>query len=127
SPTAIAATRCVRGSPTCVAGSGRPGRATGLPRPFCRSYGIGAPRRPDRRRHVRIGCSPLAGREGHQRPRMPTANSFKTRTELTVDGKTYDYFSLPALERAGFARIAKLPFSLKILLENLLRREDGRA
>ncbi len=58
---------------------------------------------------------------------MPTANSFKTRTELTVDGKTYDYFSLPALERAGFPRIAKLPFSLKILLENLLRREDGRA
>jgi aconitate hydratase len=58
---------------------------------------------------------------------MPTANSFGTRTELKVDGTTYHYFSLPALERAGFPQIAHLPFSLKILLENLLRREDGRA
>ncbi|MGH7211608.1 MAG: aconitase family protein, partial [Acetobacteraceae bacterium] len=58
---------------------------------------------------------------------MPTANSFGTRTALTVDGTTYHYYSLPALERAGFPQIAHLPFSLKILLENLLRREDGRA
>ena len=35
-------------------------------------------------------------------------------------------FSLPALEKAGFPGLARLPYSLKILLENLLRREDGR-
>ena len=51
-------------------------------------------------------------------------NSFKTRTPLTVGSETLDIFSLPALERAGFPDLGRLPFSLKILLENLLRRED---
>ena len=57
---------------------------------------------------------------------MSTVNSFGTRTALAVGGRTYQMFSLPALERAGFPEIARLPFSLKILLENLLRHEDGR-
>ncbi|MCU1384077.1 MAG: acn, partial [Acidobacteria bacterium] len=57
---------------------------------------------------------------------MSTVNSFGTRTALTVGTRTYQMFSLPALERAGFPEIARLPFSLKILLENLLRHEDGR-
>ena len=48
-----------------------------------------------------------------------------TRTTLTVGARAFEYFSLPALERAGFPAVARLPFSLKILLENLLRREDG--
>ncbi|HXE81234.1 MAG TPA: aconitate hydratase AcnA, partial [Vicinamibacterales bacterium] len=39
---------------------------------------------------------------------------------------SYDYYSLAALERAGFPNVARLPYSMKILLENLLRREDGR-
>ena len=52
-------------------------------------------------------------------------NSFKTRTSLTVGSETFDIFSLPALERAGFGDVSRLPFSLKILLENLLRREDA--
>ena len=52
-------------------------------------------------------------------------NSFKTRQTLTVGIETLDYFSLPALEAAGFPGVARLPFSLKILLENLLRREDN--
>jgi aconitate hydratase len=52
-------------------------------------------------------------------------NSFKTRQTLTVGHDTLDYFSLPALEAAGFPGVARLPFSLKILLENLLRREDN--
>jgi aconitate hydratase len=52
-------------------------------------------------------------------------NSFNTRTTLTVGSETVDYFSLPALEQAGCAGVGRLPFSLKILLENLLRREDG--
>jgi aconitate hydratase len=57
---------------------------------------------------------------------MSTVNSFGTRTALAVGGRTYQMFSLPALQRAGFPEIARLPFSLKILLENLLRQEDGR-
>ena len=57
---------------------------------------------------------------------MSTVNSFGTRTPLTVGSRTYQMFSLPALQGAGFPQIARLPFSLKILLENLLRHEDGR-
>ena len=57
---------------------------------------------------------------------MSTVNSFGTRTALAVGGRTFQMFSLPALEAAGFPEIARLPFSLKILLENLLRHEDGR-
>ena len=57
---------------------------------------------------------------------MASLNSFNTRTSITAGGTTVDVFSLAALERAGFPEIARLPFSLKILLENLLRREDGR-
>jgi aconitate hydratase len=51
-------------------------------------------------------------------------NSFDTRTSLTVGSDTFDIYSLPALERAGVGAMDRLPFSLKILLENLLRRED---
>ena len=57
---------------------------------------------------------------------MPSLNSFGARTRLTAGGLTVDYYSLAALERAGVASLSKLPYSLKILLENLLRREDGR-
>src|SRR3954467_14037664 len=56
---------------------------------------------------------------------MATQNSFNTRTQLTVDGQSYEIYSLPALERAGFAGVSRLPYSMKILLENLLRREDN--
>jgi aconitate hydratase len=56
---------------------------------------------------------------------MPSLDSFKTRTPLGVGGDTVDIFSLPALADHGFSGVARLPFSLKILLENLLRREDG--
>jgi aconitate hydratase len=57
---------------------------------------------------------------------MPSLNSFGARTRLTAGGLTVDYYSLAALERAGVAALSRLPYSLKILLENLLRREDGR-
>ena len=56
---------------------------------------------------------------------MPSLDSFKTRTSITVGSDTLAIYSLPALERAGFPGVARLPFSLKILLENLLRREDN--
>jgi aconitate hydratase len=51
-------------------------------------------------------------------------DSFKTRKTLAVGGKSYDYFSLPAAEAAGLGPVNRLPVSLKILLENLLRFED---
>jgi aconitate hydratase A / 2-methylisocitrate dehydratase len=58
---------------------------------------------------------------------MASQNSFNTRTPLTVNQEAHDIYSLPVLEKAGFSGISRLPYSLKILLENLLRREDGRA
>ncbi len=58
---------------------------------------------------------------------MSTHNTFGTRTALSVGDITVSFHSLPALERAGFPNVARLPYSLKILLENLLRREDGHS
>ena len=58
--------------------------------------------------------------------RMASLNSFNTRSSLTAGGQTFQIFSLPALEKAGFSGVARLPYSLKILLENLMRREDAR-
>lgn len=51
------------------------------------------------------------------------SDSFATRTPLDVNGTSFTYFSLPTLGRRF--DITRLPFSLKILLENLLRNEDG--
>ena len=51
-------------------------------------------------------------------------NSFNSRAVLTSGSRSYTIFRLPALSARGF-NLARLPFSLKILLENLLRREDG--
>jgi aconitate hydratase len=56
---------------------------------------------------------------------MHTLNSFGTRTEIRSAGRPVQIYSLAALEKAGFPAVARLPYSLKILLENLLRREDG--
>src|SRR5580658_10898959 len=53
-------------------------------------------------------------------------NSFGTREALQVDGKPYEIFRLSALEKKGVGHVSKLPFSLLVLLENLLRQEDGR-
>jgi aconitate hydratase len=53
-------------------------------------------------------------------------DKMKTRTSMSVDGKSYDYFSLAkAAETIG--DISRLPFTLKVLLENLLRHEDDRS
>jgi aconitate hydratase len=54
-------------------------------------------------------------------------DSLKARRTLTVDGKDYDYFSLEAASlAAGLGDISRLPFSMKVLLENLVRLENGR-
>ncbi len=54
-------------------------------------------------------------------------DSFKSRKTLKVEAKEYVYFSLSEAERNGLTGISKLPFSLKVLMENLLRFEDGRS
>src|ERR687894_2543989 len=54
---------------------------------------------------------------------MSSENSFDARSELEVGGRTYEIFRLDALQSRF--DIARLPFSLKVLLENLLRNEDG--
>ena len=56
----------------------------------------------------------------------PSLDSFKCRRTLEADGAEYDYFSLSEAEANGLAGVGNLPFSLKVLLENLLRHEDGR-
>jgi aconitate hydratase len=52
-------------------------------------------------------------------------DTLKTRRQLTVGGKTYDYFSIEAAGKALGIDFSRLPYSLKVLLENLLRFEDG--
>ena len=57
---------------------------------------------------------------------MTDTNTFGTQRTLSTGGGPVRYYSLPALEAAGYPGVARLPYSLKILLENMLRREDGR-
>src|SRR5260221_13244597 len=57
---------------------------------------------------------------------MTSLDSFKCRKALKVGGKTYVYYSLPAAEKYGLKGISKLSYSMKVLLENLLRFEDDR-
>ncbi len=58
---------------------------------------------------------------------MTSLDSFKSRKTLTVGSKTYVYYSLPEAEKNGLDGVSALPFSMKVLLENLLRFEDGRS
>lgn len=53
-------------------------------------------------------------------------DTFSSRTTLAVDDKNYHYFSLAAASQNGLGDIQNLPYSLKVLLENLLRHEDGQ-
>ncbi|WP_339634291.1 aconitate hydratase AcnA [uncultured Sneathiella sp.] len=53
-------------------------------------------------------------------------DSLNIRRSLDIDGEKYDYYSIPEAEKAGLGDVSRLPFSLKVLLENLLRHEDGR-
>ena len=58
---------------------------------------------------------------------MNSLDSFKCLRPLRVGSKTYAHFSLLAAEKNGLKGISRLPFSMKVLLENLLRNEDGRS
>src|SRR5215472_14305177 len=55
---------------------------------------------------------------------MPSQNSFRAKSHLRAGEHTYEIYSLSALEKAGF-NLSRIPYSIKILLENLLRFEDG--
>src|SRR5436190_1588942 len=68
-------------------------------------------------------CGTMALFEGSV---MPTVNSFGTRTMLPVGDGRVTLYSLRALQRSGYPEIGRLPYSMKVLLENLLRHEDGR-
>src|SRR5438128_65195 len=54
-------------------------------------------------------------------------NSFDARQTLVVGGQAYAYYSLRAAERNGLPSVSRLPFSLKVIIENMLRNEDGRS
>ncbi|MFT4824981.1 MAG: aconitate hydratase [Halioglobus sp.] len=56
---------------------------------------------------------------------MPSKNSFSTLSTLNVDGKEFHYFAINGGELASRPAVARLPMTIKILLENLLRHEDG--
>ncbi len=58
---------------------------------------------------------------------MTSHDSFHSRKTLQVGSASYDYFSIPEAERNGLEGVSRLPYSLKVLLENLLRCEDGRS
>src|ERR1700675_3218414 len=57
---------------------------------------------------------------------VQSKNSFGARTLLHSGNESFTIFHLGELERAGIGNVSRLPFSLKVLLENLLRHEDGR-
>jgi len=57
---------------------------------------------------------------------MASLDSFSCKRTLTAAGETYSYFDLKAAEENGLTGISRLPASLKVLLENLLRFEDGK-
>jgi aconitate hydratase len=57
---------------------------------------------------------------------VASRDSFKSKSTLTVGGKTYTYFSIPEAEKNGLAGVSQLPHSMKVVLENLLRFEDDR-
>ena len=58
---------------------------------------------------------------------MASLDSFKCRRTLEAGSKTYHYFSIPEAEKNGLPGVSRLPFSMKVLLENMLRFEDGRS
>ncbi|MCM3044239.1 aconitate hydratase AcnA [Bacillus altitudinis] len=52
--------------------------------------------------------------------------AFQSRKTFSTNGKTYHYYSLEALEKQGIGNVSKLPYSIKVLLESVLRQVDGR-
>ncbi|WP_010095682.1 aconitate hydratase AcnA [Ornithinibacillus scapharcae] len=57
---------------------------------------------------------------------MGENNAFNAKKKFDLNGKTYNYYQLKALEEAGHGKIDRLPFSIRVLLESLVRQYDGR-
>ncbi|WP_085508501.1 aconitate hydratase AcnA [Thalassobacillus devorans] len=57
---------------------------------------------------------------------MASNNAYNAKKQFELNGKTYNYYQLKALEDAGLGKVSRLPFSIRILLESLLRQHDGR-
>ncbi|ENH96969.1 aconitate hydratase [Gracilibacillus halophilus YIM-C55.5] len=56
---------------------------------------------------------------------MANQNVYQTKKQFELNGKTYNYYQLKALEDAGIGNISRLPFSIRVLLESLMRQHDG--
>jgi aconitate hydratase len=52
--------------------------------------------------------------------------TFRSKKQFELDGKTYNYFDLKAIEEAGFGKVDRLPFSIRVLLESVIRQHDGK-
>ncbi len=57
---------------------------------------------------------------------MAKQDVFNARSSFTVNGKTYNFYNLQALEDANIGKVSRLPYSIKVLLESVLRQVDGR-
>lgn len=57
---------------------------------------------------------------------MAKNDVFNSRTSFELEGKRYNFYRLAALEEAGIAKVSRLPYSVKVLLESVLRQVDGR-
>ncbi|SER09506.1 aconitase [Gracilibacillus ureilyticus] len=56
---------------------------------------------------------------------MTSENAFQAKKQFELNGKKYNYYELKALENAGLGKIDRLPFSIRVLLESLVRQHDG--
>ncbi|MBD1224280.1 aconitate hydratase AcnA [Virgibacillus halodenitrificans] len=56
---------------------------------------------------------------------MGANNTFHAKKQFELNGKTYNYYHLKALEEAGLGKVSRLPFSIRVLLESLVRQHDG--
>jgi aconitate hydratase len=74
-----------------------------------------------------IGVRSLPGRTDQDGIVTKSLDSFNSRRTLTAGGREHVYYSLVEAEKNGLAGVSRLPYSMKVLLENLLRNEDGRS
>ncbi|MFD1413528.1 aconitate hydratase AcnA [Oceanobacillus jeddahense] len=56
---------------------------------------------------------------------MSNTNAYNAKKQFELNGKTYNYYRLKTLEESGFGKVDRLPFSIRVLLESLLRQQDG--
>ena len=119
------ARRGAKGSPLALAGGLGRSPEVMKPSPLALAGGLG--RSPEVMKPSPLALAGGLGAQPQvQMTTMTTTNSFDTARMLSTGGGPVRYYSLPALEAAGYPGVARLPYSLKILLENMLRREDGR-